>query len=406
MAVSPIEGLPWRGRSIAAAALTTAALLTASLFSWVTNMAYRDPQPVLPLGEIVAPARLNALDIDGRIAQARGRYDTSLPRRARSVLAGTPLAAQPFLYTAMADIPNERANGTAQAARLLDEAVRRDPRGRTARFLLMRHALAEQDLSAALAQLAVLSRLEPRQTAALLATVGKQIETTAQIDEVLASLRNQPDMLSAVVTGFVSVPHSAALTVHLGQGLRRRPIVDDDVMSRLSTALIAAGEFGAARELWRAENPGEGSKWVNDPSFEGPTVPPPFGWAKTESNVGVAEVEAPGVLVVDYYGRRPGSLLRQLITLPTGQYTAAAQIEGIRTGAGFIELRISCADTGAELADRPLEVAQGRRAKITLRFGVPSSGCRGQYLELTGSTTQGRGGQTLRVFSLDVLGRQ
>jgi len=385
------------------AILAAPLLAAAALAGWVVNFADKGEAPRLPLSGLIGPARTAEL----RHAQfaAKGRASPALVRAARAAAARDPLAYEPYLYAGLAGFPTERAVGSARDAALLREALRRKPRSRQARVLLLRHAIGAGRLGEAIAQIGVLNRLNRQYAIALLGGLGRSVTARGQIDEAVGALASHPELYPEFVKGFVAAPKPAGLVAHLGARLPARIVRDETVANPLIDRLVATGDFAAARALWQRTGAVAGGAALTDPGFGRSRAKPPFGWDYAQTGTGVAERQSEGGVFVEYYGRSAGPLLRQLVTLKPGAYRLTLEFEPLSANPGLIALRVACAPGATALGTARLASTSARRTRTVLAFAVPAQGCRGHWIELAGLPDERRKGQQLIVHRLDLVRR-
>lgn len=333
--------------------------------------------------------------------QARGEVSPILARRASAASRADPLAYEPFLFAAAMHFPGQRSVGSDAAVPLIEEALRRNPRSRQARTLALRHAIGEGRIDRAIANIRELHRIDPGTASRLVENVGKMVVTRPQLDASLDELSRHDVLVEPFVRGFLSAPKSPDLIVRLAQGLPRFAVERSQIGSALIGGLVRSGRFDTARDVWRVIGGRPGKGLVSDPTFTATGRVPPFDWELTQSASGVAEAQDGG-LFVDYYGRLPGPLVRQLVTLVPGSYRAVLSFKPLEQSAGSIALRVTCAAENQQLASRTIAVTATARTTLALPFAVPA-GCDGQYLELAGLPNEGRTGQQLLVQRLHII---
>lgn len=379
-----------------------AGLAGAAACGSIYNFSIRGQAPVVPLSAWIGPARTAEL----RFAQlvARGVVSEKLAERARAAGGRDLLAYEPYLLAGASAFPTERSAGTAPAAALLREALRRNPRSAQARALLLRRALLTGDVREAIAQISVLDRLNRDYAIALLGGVGRGLTTPSQVDEANRELSGNPTLYREVIRGFTAVSKPAPLVAHLAAGVRGPALGDKAVTGPLVDRLVELGEVDAARSLWRrAGGNRAGAALLSDPAFSNDDGHPPFAWKFVQSDSGVAERQRQGGRIfIDYYGREAGSLLRQLVTLDPGRYRLTIVYEPLGRAPGTLAVQVSCASRTGQLALAPLQggAAAGRR-KRELDFSVPD-GCRGQWIEFAGLADMQRRGQQTIVYRADL----
>lgn len=382
------------------ALLVTAGLGCASLTGFLSNISINGVFPRLPLSNVIAPVRISELRF--AMLLEKGRVSPALASASRAAAQGAPLAFEPFLYAGAATFPNDRSIGTQHGAQLLTEALHRDPRSRQARMLLLRRAVGTGQLDAAIAHLAVLDRLSHNDTARLLNGVGRSITTPAQVDEVAGALGRHPELFPEFVEGFNAAPKSTHVVLRLAFALPASAIADVAIRSGLVTKLVANQAYPEARDVARRGAKSNPSDLINDPTFSWEKSFPPFGWEYFQNGTGLAERQGKGSVFVDYFGRRSGPLLRQLLTLAPGRYRIGLEGEATEPSKGSIALRVRCADAEGDIILVPLSLKRSGHLLINETFTVPTNSCRGQFVELSGLAQEQRREQQLTVSRIVV----
>lgn len=342
----------------------------------------------------------------GKIGQLRaiqldqsGAVPAGTAELGRAALAKAPLAFEPFLAVAASGFRDKAAIGTAADARLLTEALRRNQRSKEARYFLMRHALGTGDLSGAVSHISVLSRLTNGVTQQLMPGLGVAIRSEKQVDEAVAALAPHPELLEPFLKGFVARPKPAALSIRLVQKLPRRSFADPLVRQQAIRLLISAQAFSEARALWGTGAGGSGL--LHSPDFSDTKAPPPFNWDLRADATGAAERDPAGGLAIDYFGRSPGPLVSQLLTLDPGTYKARLDYRTTGGTPGALGLQMTCAGKDLRVFDQPLIGAAGSSQALMVTFTVPQ-GCPGQQLTIAGRMQESRDSQQAVVRKLDV----
>jgi hypothetical protein len=319
-----------------------------------------------------------------------------------SALANAPLSEEPFFLVGVQALAD---GDTARGERLLREAVRRNPRARTARLILLDRHLRRNDIETAGAEIAVLNRLIPRAGEVLvpeLARMVSQPKTGAALVRVLAREPNLQQMVLAQLasTGadpdlILRIAGSNAATAATPAGLPWQ--------RALISKLVEKGDFARAYGLWRSFSkvPGTGdNKGLYDGGFAGLPGAPPFNWQFSSGSAGVAALARPPALEVEYYGREDFELAKQLLVLSPGSYRLRFRAEGAAKGQdGQLSWTIGCAGGGGQLVSVALKDVTASPRVIAANFSV-SPACKGQWLRLKGDA--GEFGTTQRVLISDM----
>lgn len=368
----------------------------------VAHLGYLASRPAaarVPLLAAIGPGKLGALR--GLELDSEGKAPKGIGAVARAALPGSPLAFEPFFGAAAAAFRDKTSSGTPADAVLLREALRRNPRSREARLLLLRNALGTGQLSEAIDQIAVLNRLNSGGADKLMAGLGGAIRSVRQVDEAVAALKPHPELYKPFMRGFKLATQPAELTVRLVSQLPQSALADPEVRRSAIDQMVTARAFAAARQLWGAGQ-GKAGGPVHSPDFADAKSPPPFNWALTENETGAAERDRGGGVMIDYYGRAPGLLVSQLLTLAPGSYTARLEYRTVGGTPASTVLQIACAGNPEKLALLPLDGKLGADKVASLAFTVPAQGCGGQTLAVAGRVQESRDPQTLVARRLDV----
>lgn len=383
-----------RARAVMAAVL----LLLLAVLGNLGRLAETLAAAQLPGISMIGPGnigRLRALPLD-----AGGLPPLQSAALAGPALAGSPLSYEPFFVAAAAGFHQEKAQGSAADAALLREALRRNPRGREAHFLLLRHAVGAGNITEAIGEIAILTRLTSGATDKLMAAIGTSITNERQADDAVAALSSHPELFGPFLIGYAQGAKPAPLSVYLVTRLPRAALTDPHVRDIAVSLLISAQAFGEARKLWGAA-PGKAAL-INNPDFAKTTSHPPFDWTLFENATGVAERAPQGGLSVAYYGREPGVIASQLLTLAPGRYKARLEYRTEGGTPGALGMGIRCAGGANTLFNQPLSGKIGIVQFLTITFAVPAKGCTGQIVSISGRVQDSRDPQQATFRRLDV----
>lgn len=350
-----------------------------------------------PLFTAIGPGKLGLLK--AQQLDSEGKAPKGIDRIARQALPGAPLAYEPFFGVAAAAFRGRDQVGGDRETALLREALRRHPRSREARLLLMRQAVGRGQLKEAIDQLAALNRLSPAMVGQLMVALGAALTTERNADEAALALRDHPELYRPFIEGYSRSEKPAALTTRLISRLPAEAFADPVVRRIAIALLVKAQAFSTARRLWGSAFAKQG-ELLHSPNFSDRRAPPPFNWEFAEDETGVAERAEGGGVELVYYGRVPGRLVSQLLTLAPGGYRLAIDYRSIAGTAGAIGLEVRCAGLEQVLGMIPLGARTGADGEAQLAFTVPSSGCTGQTVALVGRALEEREGQEALVRTL------
>ncbi|PLK27151.1 hypothetical protein [Novosphingobium sp. TH158] len=344
----------------------------------------------------------------GKIGQLRamrldsgGQPPENAAELGRAALASAPLAYEPFFAVASAGFRGQGANGSAQDGKLLREATRRNPRSRESHAFLMRHALGAGNLKEAIDEIAVLNRLTSAVADRLMPAVGKAISSEKQVNEVIAALAPHPELFEPFLRGFSTSSKTPAISRYLVANLPKAALDQPKVRNLAVKELVRAQAFAEARAMWGGSGKGGA---VHSPDFSDTKAPPPFNWELETDSTGAAERQRGGGLSLAYYGREPGALASQLVTLAPGNYRARLAYRTTGGTPGALGFQLQCAGKDALLFDEPLKGDAGSEHVLLVNFMVPQQGCQGQVISLAGRLQESRDPQDALVRSLNIEG--
>ncbi len=320
-------------------------------------------------------------------------------QRGHDALRNKPLAAEPFLFDGAAAMKDGR---TADGTRLLAEALRRDPRSRLTRMLSYQNRLQSGDFGQGFRELMDLARFEPT----LIPKLAPELAKLSLIPEVRAplhrTLRLNPAMQDAMLAELVRMRADASTILALADPIRPAApgVRPPSWQAPFLDMLIARGDVPGAHAAWRRFAGVSAVSGLYDPGFERRPGPPPFNWFFSNVGGGVAEPASGGRLAIEYFGRAPADLARQLLVLAPGRYTLSMQVSSeeadLQTG---LDVRVRCVSVRAPLAMIALPGTGGATRSTQLAFDVPE-GCAGQWLMLVGTPRDSGGSSHATIGGL------
>lgn len=313
----------------------------------------------------------------------------ALVESGKALSRSAPLSEEPFVFSGLAAL---KRGDVQRAGRLFEEAVRRDPRSRFARLLLLDNRLRTNQVDGAISEIAVISRLVPESNVLMVPELAK----LALVPEARVPLKNvldsNPGLKLAVLDRLVEIDAPLADVLWLAgddlgaDGTNPAPLWQ----VRLLETLVDDGRLSQAHAIWRriVGLSGESDATVYDPGFQARRGPPPFDWRLLSDATGVAEPASPNGLNVTFYGRQNAVLAQQLLRLVPGRYRIAmlASVDG-RDAQPSLSWTIVCRKGGRELTSLPLIESNGRERPYSTTFEVPSD-CVGQWLTLVGHSSE------------------
>jgi hypothetical protein len=322
---------------------------------------------------------------------------------ARHALSSAPLNSDTFAALAAASMANQNRASTPREIALLSEAIRRNPRSRSARILMIRAQAVRGDVKQAFAQLAVLARLNPDIAERLMDALTSRIGTVRQVDQAMEALKGNDILYQPFINRMIGKSKSRdvvlRLTALVPAHIKARP----DIRSSLVRLLVETGEVSVAKSIWLLGVDGSRDQLLYSPDFGDRRSRPPFNWELLVGPTGAAERIERGGIAVTYYDRSSGSLATQLLTLRAGMYQVRVDYEVIDGDAENVRVRIMCSPSGTVLAEVPLARTKPGVITLSVPFAVPSSGCSAQLGAIVGVAGGKRGQMQLNVKRFDIL---
>ena len=304
----------------------------------------------------------------------------------RTVAIRAPLFPEPFVIEGA--IAETEGRGDA-SERLLLAARDRDPRSRSARYLLADRFLRTGRTAAGLIEMQALLTLQARGGEAFGPALAAYARTPGAVPQLRAFFTKYPSAEAGILALLASDAANADLVLALASD-NGRP--NPDWRAVLVSALAAAGEYSRAYSTWSRLSGVRPTRTLFNPGFAATTAPPPFNWHFPQSSEGVAEPDGKGGLEVLYYGRARAVLASQLLLLPAGRHKIAMTVGG-GSAADAMHWTVRCAQDQKLLADLQLRAGQNSGS-----FIVPD-GCQAQWLEL-----HGQPGEMSRTSELNIRG--
>jgi hypothetical protein len=351
------------------------------------NLAISDPDGGLRL----APWESVALDeLAERQLTSSSVELSSVEDLARRALLSDPLDSRAL---SVLGLVAERKSDLARAEVLMSLAAARSWRNPTPHVWLFAQAIRRGKFEDALAQADGLLRVDPRYATTIfpiLTVFGTDPGALAALEGALAA--NPPWRRSFLSSAIVNGANDR-LMMQLYQSLirSRQPPTADEMKPYLDR-LILVGRFEEAYQDWRAtSSPAETP--VRSPyngNFEAPLDGLPFDWVfDSISGAEIQIAEAPDrgnsrALRIQFSGARARfGRFGQLLMLAPGSYDLelAVKSSSLRTERGPV-WQISCAESRLMLAETKPVTGTTSWTDLKVRFSVPSSGCKAQWLQL------------------------
>lgn len=312
--------------------------------------------------------------------------------RLRPVADGDHDAARALIAQPTSADPLARAATTsrdrARTTRLIDAAIRRDPRSVTPWFLRLRMAAEANDARGVAAAALRLLAINPSRGDRYLPVLAAITPDPAAQPLILEALQRKPAwarLYSQAIVKQGAAPATIFRTIQAqvsaldpGAGKAQTNFLD---------AMVRRGQFDQAYLAWINFLPEEALEQVGpiyDPEFRGLPGPPPFNW-QLSGGTSQAKLRTGGGLTVNYSSERENRLAGQIVMLPPGTYRLTTAVEmADAPGAGGVEWQLMCLPGTRPLARLPLD---NGGTVASPPFVIPAE-CKAQRLALTGQQQQ------------------
>ena len=293
-----------------------------------------------------------------------------------------PLAEEPFLVRG---ITAQLAGNPALAERAFRAARLRAPREPAPRYFLAQQLLFTGRSGEGLREIATLARLVPNGTSSLAPTLAGYARTPGAIPQLRPLFRKEPQLAGAVLALLARDAANADIVLSLADVKPAGESAAPEWSRLLIDRLVAGGQYARAYRIWRTVAGARAPRAaIFDAGFRGSPAPPPFNWTLASGDVGIAEAAGDGALRIYFHGRESGTLASQLLLLDPGEYSLSMHVSVREAGTGALAWRVTCAPSGRQLLDQPIDNAGGGNI-VQSTFTVPGSECGAQHLQLRGT---------------------
>lgn len=307
----------------------------------------------------------------------------------RRSLQQDPLAWQPILARG-AYVADGRDH---LDRRLIDAAIRRNPRAVPPRLAMISWAAQAPDLSLLARQLAILNRIAPGEARDLTRRLATEALSAGALPIVVRAFAPAPDILAAALQALDDPRMTRDEVRGAIDTLPRRYLAPAEVRQAAIGAWLRVGDYAAARRL---AGPPRGDPYVDNGNLTRFDRPPPFGWELTANSAGVAEPAAGGGVSVTGYGRTDGAVMTQVLTLPPGRYRLAIRYTPGGEDSGILSVAVHCMGDDRRLVRMALP--NGPRQRILAgRIDVPTRNCVAQNLRLEAQALDEPQDQSVRI---------
>jgi len=319
---------------------------------------------------------------------SRSLLTPRLEARSRQALVRAPLAEEPLLVEGIEELIRRDDRRAREA---IGHALARNPRSRLARLFMLELELRAGDSRGAAADMTILSRLLPDSQKVFVPELARLAQDPRTRETLRQSLATDPSLHGRVLHYLASRDADPRLVLRLAGDNPPPPGDAGDWRRTLLDSLVRRNRLQEARQLWAAfagMDPGRELPLVYDGDFRGHPGLSPFNWSLHSSEIGAAEREKAGGLLVEYYGRARGELATQLVTLPPGRYRMTFYAEGdLNTPQHRLIWRMQCNGTDRQIMEFPLANITYAGRRLAGDFNVPE-GCPAQWLRLVGEPTE------------------
>lgn len=375
-----------------------AAVLLAAILAWVgwlviqttraDALAFSDPEAALRID----PGHPRALLVLAWRQYGQGD-DAAAMATARKLLAVEPGQGMAFAVLALA----AERQGSPNADKLMQIALKRAPRNRDVRAQAAAAALQAGDLATGLAQLDALLRLAPDRGEQLFPALATQAANPG-FAEALADILATAPVWKPRFLRVLERDGSPQALDNVYAGLQQREQLSEAEAARWLDRMIKDGRWGEAYAHWFSQL--EASEGNLPPLYNGGFEQEPsqfgFDWRNTRAAGVFTDLEpakgASGERAahIHFIGREAviGNL-RQPLLLAPGRYRLSlrARAEFLHSEKGW-NWTIRCVPGGEVARLGPLQGSFPWETR-EVAFSIPEQGCEGQWLELRNPSVAG-----------------
>lgn len=340
----------------------------------------------------------------GQAAAARKLPTRESIALSRDAARSAPLAVVPFLIEG-AVAQNERRLERAQ--RLFTEAARRDPRSSAARFFLAQIHLSSGRPAEGLRHAAVLARLVPGSSAALVPAIATYAKSPGAVEMLRTMFARDRLLQDAVLTELARDAENHDLAIVLaGDRIGKADPADGPAwQDRLLASLVERGDFGKARSLWlRIAGLSIAPTGVFNPQFAKLPAPAPFNWSFGSGDFGFAEPGPNASLQAVYYGRAEGQLASQTLLLAPGAYQLRMRVtrESDNDQPTGLAWTITCNKATKPLMKLSVGDAKGAPRPVIGTLSVPAN-CPAQTIKLVGTGSEYAASEQVNISNFQLV---
>jgi hypothetical protein len=379
----------WLATTVRVLALFALVLIAVFIIADTTgrNLAVSDPDAAL----MVAPWEPIALnELAQRQLTSTSGEVSSVEDFARRALLSDPLDSRAL---SLLGLVAERQGDLARAETLMSLSAARSWRNPESHFWLFAQAIRRGKFEEALAQADGLLRTNRRYSTPIFPVLTLIGTDPAGLAALKGALAANPPWRGSFLGEAVAQGANDRLMTELYQSLihSSQPPTADEMKPYLNR-LTQMARFEEAYQDWRATSlPAETPvRYLYNGNFEAPLDGLPFNWVfDFISGAEIRITQAPDrgnkhAMRVEFSGARAKlGRVGQLLMLTPGSYDLelAVKVSGLRSERGLV-WQISCAESGLMLAETNPVTGTAPWTDLKVKFSVPSSDCRAQWLRL------------------------
>ncbi|MDQ4086642.1 MAG: hypothetical protein M3177_01290 [Pseudomonadota bacterium] len=342
---------------------------------------------------------LEELQLSGRITPASAAAAFGAFRR-------SPLSEVPLLIagrSAMAAGEEERAE------RLIEAAIRRNPRSRYGLLLRLEQEVRLGKVAEAAETMAVLTRASPNVGPLLTLQLAGLARDPSTRTAAQNAMRSDPELRRRVLEQLARQGADPEVILSLAGGLDPVPAGAEPPQWQrlLIDGMVERGEVAEAHRVWlrlMRIDPAAARGGIYDRDFAGLPGSPPFNWLLETGSNGFAE-PSDGGLQVQFDARADARLASQLLVLPPGDYRLSFTAEGEASGEnGRLSWTVACQPGGRPIVVAEIVGVDGSEKPFRGTFTVPPSRCPGQWLRLVGEDAEFPDDQQVTIRQLRIEG--
>lgn len=295
------------------------------------------------------------------------------PHDITTVARQAPLWPRPYF-----SLLNESEPSNERRKDYFLHALKLSPRSAYPRILEAESHIEQKNFDVAAEHLIDLMDLDPDQREIWRDTLISMSNDPDVRDRLVEALKQKPRWGAYVARHWVEFTTDTATAQEL---TNLYPEYHSNYLMRLVSA-------GAIEYAWLSylsslsANEIDSAPLLRDGYFKGSDAPLPFNWAINSKH---ANLEPGGGLYISFYGQNRPRMLRQLISLPPGDYLVRFRIRGsLPPESGYFHWVISCSNFAQPIAELDIKSLETEWRELLMPVTVPNADCAFQNLDLYG----------------------